>query len=368
MSPQPQPTRVLFTGHAPVHFLCFRPLFEALRNDPAFEVFVSGGFRQQIAKGQYLYDPLALFPQLGVPTKNILAVEDMQQQDFDVLFCSNTKMLEPRSVAKKVQVFHGISFRNRAIRPANMGADHYLMVGPYMSRKFEEAGLMKVGDPRQVQVGLLKSDALLDGRLQRSALLDLFGFDGTRPVIAFCPTGQRYNALDQYGLALLHDLQDTGRYDILVKLHDHPHGSKDWSEDIADLQGPHLKIVETYDVMPVLAASDLLITDASSVSNEYVLLDRPIIYMDVPKLIEAAMGKEDSMTDLATWGRRTGTVVSSAAALPGAVMEALARPDALSHVRQESAADLFYNPGKAVAAAMSWIHANLVPCTETQSA
>jgi len=343
-----------------VHFLCFRPLFEALRRESGVEIFVSGGFRQKVGDGEYQYDPLAMFPQLGVPTDHVLSVEDMKQQDFDVLFCANTKMLEPRSVAKRIQVFHGISFRNRAIRPANMGADHYFMVGPYMSRKFEEAGLMPVGDPRQVQVGLMKGDALLDGSLQRAPLLDLFGFDGTRPVIAFCPTGQRYNALDRYGLALLEDLLATGRYDILVKLHDHPHGSKDWSDDVLDLQGPHLRMADTFDVMPVLAASDLLITDASSVSNEYSLLDRPIIYMDVPELIEKAMGKADSMTDLATWGRRTGQVVSSAAELPDAVMEALARPDALSAIRKESAADLFYNPGHAVETAVAWIQQNLI--------
>ncbi len=360
--------RILFTGHAPVHFLCFRPLFEALRKEPGVDIFVSGGFRQKLEDGSFQYDPLAMFPQLGVPAEHILPVEEMKQQDFDVLFCSNTKMLEPRSVAKKIQVFHGISFRNRAIRPANMGADHYLMVGPYMSRKFEEAGLMKVGDPRQIQVGLMKTDALLDGSLQRSALLELFGFDGTRPVLAFCPTGQRHNALDRYGLALLENLMATGRYDILVKLHDHPHGSKDWSEDVLDLQGAHLKMADTFDVMPVLAASDLLITDASSVSNEYLLLDRPIIYMDVPELIEKAMGKGDSMTDLATWGRRTGVVVDSAEALPDAVMEALARPDALSDTRKQAADDLFYNKGKAVSAAMAWIRDNLVPSPASLSA
>jgi len=350
-----RPIRALFTGHAPVHFLCFRPLFEALRKDPNVEIFVSGGFRQPIGEDEYQYDPLALFPQLGVPTENILPVDEMKQQDFDVLFCSNTKMLEPRSVGKKVQVFHGISFRNRAIRPANMGADHYLMVGPYMSRKFEEAGLMKVGDPRQVQVGLMKTDPLFDGSLEKTALMDLFGFDGTRPVIAFCPTGQRYNALDVYGLALLEELRATGRYDILVKLHDHPHGSKDWSEDVNDIQDAHLKMAQTYDVMPVLAAADLLITDASSVSNEYSLLDRPIIYMDVPKLIEKAMGKSDSMTDLASWGRKTGLVVDSVDSLANAVMESLAKPDALSEIRQEAASDLFYNKGKAVDAAMAWL-------------
>ena len=34
---------VLFTGYAPVHFLCFEPLYRRLRESSDFEVFLSGG-------------------------------------------------------------------------------------------------------------------------------------------------------------------------------------------------------------------------------------------------------------------------------------------------------------------------------------
>ena len=35
--------RILFTGYAPVHFVCFRPVYERLRRVPGVQVFVSGG-------------------------------------------------------------------------------------------------------------------------------------------------------------------------------------------------------------------------------------------------------------------------------------------------------------------------------------
>ena len=46
-----------------------------------------------------------------------------------------------------------------------------------------------------------------------------------------------------------------------------------------------------------LFVADLLISDASSVSNEYALLDRPMVFLDVPKLLKTARGK-GSMVDL----------------------------------------------------------------------
>ena len=62
-------------------------------------------------------------------------------------------------------------------------------------------------------------------------------------------------------------------------------------------------MVRQPDVILTLFAADLLITDASSVANEYALLDRPIVFLDVPELLAAA-GGEGSAPDLETWGRR----------------------------------------------------------------
>ena len=36
---------VLFTGHAPVHYACFRPLADRLRELPGVRVFVAGGLK-----------------------------------------------------------------------------------------------------------------------------------------------------------------------------------------------------------------------------------------------------------------------------------------------------------------------------------
>src|SRR5439155_1685486 len=78
-------------------------------------------------------------------------------------------------------------------------------------------------------------------------------------------------------------------------------------------EGEHLRLARTPDVVECLFAADLLISDASSVVNEYALLDRPIVFLDVPELLAAARDREGSALDLDTWGRRGGEVVAEPA-------------------------------------------------------
>lgn len=349
------PLRVLFTGYAPVHFVCFQPIFERLLAEPGVEIHVSGGLREKTETG-HLFHPLAMYRPLGVPADRILTVEQIAGMDFDLLFASNTKMLKPRSVGSCIQVFHGISFRNRAIREENLGADHFLIAGPYMERKFVEAGLLEPDDPRVVRSGFVKTDRLVDGSLDRAQLLSTYGFDGSRPVLLYAPTGQRHCSLDLCGLELIRKLKETGKYDLLIKLHDHPHGAtRNWPAEIGELQDRHTILSDSLDVIPLLYLADLLISDASSVSNEYALRDRPMVFIDVPKLLEKAANKEGSMMDLATWGRSGGPVVRTADEAVAAVAEGLADPGRYSPQRRQIAADLFFNPGRATDFAVDWL-------------
>jgi CDP-glycerol glycerophosphotransferase (TagB/SpsB family) len=116
--------------------------------------------------------------------------------------------------------------------------------------------------------------------------------------------------------------------------------------------------VRAPDVIPSLFVSDLLITDASSVANEYVLLDRPIVFLDVPELLTAA-GREGSALDLATWGRKGGEVVGNPVTAAGAVAHGLGNPGRRSAVRAGIVRDLFYHPGGATDAAIEWLQAEL---------
>lgn len=365
--PDPGTRRILFTGYAHVHFACFHPLYERLTGLPDVEVFVSGGLRSKTEAGIH-HDADAMYRPFNVPPERVLSVQEIQDLDVDLLFAANTKLIEPRSAGARIQIFHGISFRNRAVRPKNMGCDYYFLAGPYMHRRFTEAGLLNRHDPRAVPVGFMKTDRLLNGELDRSRQLEQYGLSGERPVLLYAPTGQKYNSLETMGEEVIDRLTRDGRYDLLIKLHDHPKNKDvDWRERLARFENSHCRVVRDLDVVPQLHLADLLISDASSVTSEYSLLDRPMIFLDVPRLIRRAEKVSDSMLDLKSLGREGGPIVEHPDEIVPAVQRSLADPSKYAAVRRSMAEDLFYNPGRATDAAMSWLNEHLM-CPELVAA
>lgn len=346
--------RVLFTGYAPVHYLCFRPLHERLASLDGVEVLLSGGLERETEEGTVVHDEQALYGPLGIPRDRVLSVAEAKEQDFDFLFAGNTTLIRPRSIGTTVQIFHGVSFRNRAIRPANMNCDYYFLIGPYMTRRFAETGLLPAGDPRGVRVGFMKTDRLLDGSLDRKKLLAADGLDGRRPVVLYAPTGQKHNSLETMGEQVIAKLVADGRFDVVLKRHDHPKFDIDWNARLAPLVGPRFRITSEPDVIKLLSIADLLITDASSVSSEFSLVDRPMLFLDVPELLAKAEKKQDALMDLDTWGRKGGTVVAGPDDVVDAVADGLAHPQSKGEIRRAMAADLFFNPGTATDHAFAW--------------
>jgi CDP-glycerol:poly(glycerophosphate) glycerophosphotransferase len=355
--------RILFTGYAPVHFVCFRPVYERLRRLPGVEVFVSGG--REPGGGGEAADEAApvtareLYRPFRIPPRRVLSLEAMRRQRFDMVFCAHVSGYFPREDSERVQIFHGLSFRNMAVRRDVLVYDHLFITGPYMRRAFREQQLLRSEDPRLVPIGFPKVDRLVDGSLDRRAILGRLGLGGRRPVLLYAPTGQKGNSLETLGEEVIRRLRATGRYDILIKLHDHPRDkSVDWPRRLRPLLDRHTKLVRDFDIVPYLFIADLLISDASSVSSEYALLDRPTVFLDVPEMIRAMRAKGRAI-DLDTWGRKGGVTVRWPDEAVDAVRESLAHPRRGGALRRAMARDLFYNPGRATGAAVAWIRERL---------
>jgi hypothetical protein len=351
--------RILFTGYAPVHFVCFRPIYERLRRLPDVAVFVSGGQDKESQDGVAPVSARELYRPFRIPPRQVLSLDAMRRQRFDMVFCAHVSGYFPRDDQERVQIFHGLSFRNMAVRRDVLVYDHLFITGPYMQRAFQEQQLVRRGDPRLVPIGFPKVDRLVDGTLDRRTLLRRLGLSGRRPVLLYAPTGQRGNSLETQGEEVLRRLRATGRYDILIKLHDHPRDdSVDWARQLRPLLDAHTKLVRDFDIVPYLFIADLLISDASSVSSEYSLLDRPMVFLDVPDMIRAMRAKGRAV-DLDTWGRKGGVTVRWPDEAVDAVRDSLAHPRRGSDLRRAMARDLFFNPGRAADAALVWIRDRL---------
>ena len=351
--------RILFAGYAPVHFVCFEPIYRRLMDMDDIQVEVSGG-READAEGRGELTAAELYRPFDLPSECVVELDEMYERSYDLVFSAHISGFFPKEDRRRIQLFHGLSFRNMAIRRDVLIYDHLFVAGPYMMRALTESKLCRPESDRLVPTGFVKVDPLRNGSLDRGRILDEIGFSGDRPVVLYAPTGQKRNSLEGAGPEVIRRLRETDEYDILIKIHDHPRDrGEPGREELLTYLDDHTRMATGFDVVPYLFAADLLITDASSVSSEYSLLDRPMIFLDVPDLIRAAITSKKGRFDMDTWGRRAGTVCRWPDQAVDAVAWSLANPDAHGDVRRAMAADLFYNPGQATDAAVEWILAEL---------
>ena len=157
---------VFFSGYAPVHLLCYLPVYERLKRDNDIELRVAGGFRNKISEEEITYDSTGFFEPHAVDAAHIITIEEAQASDFDVLVSSHlSDGLFPRSAKSTVQIFHGVSMKNLAVREKALRFDHLCLPGRYHAEKFTEQGLVTPG--RQYAVtGFPKSDRIVDTEIE----------------------------------------------------------------------------------------------------------------------------------------------------------------------------------------------------------
>jgi hypothetical protein len=339
--------RILFAGYAPVHFVCFEPVYRLLRNDPRLEIWLSGGYKSvRDAEVSFLLD--GFYDRFEVDRERVVPFSQIAQQSFDVLVCAHlSDSLFPREVGRSVQIFHGVSFKNRGIREKALRYDVLCLPGRYHADKYEQWRLVRPGGSRCLVTGFPKVDALVQGQFRRASVLEKLGIDPGRPTLLYAPTGDADNSLETMGEQVVRTIHDAGKWNLLVKLHDHPKQAKvDWGVLLSRFENDKVRLVHDWNVVPYLQAADLLITDASSVAVEYTLLDRPVVFLEVPELLKKMVRKHAAI-DMDTYGWKIGVSIKQADEALDAIAGSLAHPDRESEIRRTMAEHIFYKPGSA---------------------
>ncbi len=249
------------------------------------ELFELGGGPTYSLAG--FYDPY------GVDTERVCAFEDLPDVHFDVVLSTHSSTIFfPKSYGKSVQMFHGVSFKNFSVRDKVLSYDYACIVGPYHAGRFESEGIMGEGNTRFFLTGFAKLDALVNGKDSRTTILEAMGLNPELPTILYAPTGGKYNSLDEMGEDLICAVRDGGNWNVIIKPHDHPKKQVNWMEKLSYLEGDRVGLIRDFDIVKYLAIADLLLTDASSVSMEYTLRDKPMVFIDVPKLLQNVMDRD----------------------------------------------------------------------------
>jgi CDP-glycerol glycerophosphotransferase (TagB/SpsB family) len=181
-----------------------------------------------------------------------------------------------------------------------------------------------------------------------------------RPTAIYAPTWSPASSLHIAGEAIVSSLVDAG-FNVIVKLHDRSldrtqprfSGGIDWRERFRRIHIPgRIAFVETADSSPLLAASDVMVTDHSSIGFEFLLLDRPLVVFDAPELARTARINPEKIALL----RSAAQVVLSAREVAIAALGELEHPDRRAAARLAVAREMFYEPGTATERALEMVY------------
>jgi len=230
-------------------------------------------------------------------------------------------------------------------------------------------------DIKLFNIGYSKSDDLLCGKFSREKVLSDLGLDLHKRTILYAPSWDKGLSLRSFGEKVIEEMLKNGSVNIIVKLHPISYSSEkgpnyefytggiNWKERFERFDSyKNFRHVSEGKSDPLLAASDVMVTDLSSVALEFIMLDKPVIYIDCPEffkntLKETYTGFGNTSEEFvkndpkANAGRHTGIVIEKISQLNEAVQRALNNPSEFSQKRKELAEMLTYNKGRAADAA-----------------
>ena len=337
--------QILVDGRTAMNYATVAPIVERLQKDPRINVFFTASESPDLLKVIYAD---------ARPPHQLIKPKTAALMHFDAYLTADFLWARLPRGTRRVQTFHGVAGKYRTVydSPADSmrGWDRLFFINKRRLQNFIETGAVDADSPAIRLIGMPRLDCLLDGSLQRDAILNSIGIDPSRKTVLYAPTWSRYSSVATMGEDIVKRLGAAG-YTVIVKLHDRSRqaddyhsGGVDWGARLEPLLKANGGVLATgSNSSTYLAAADVLITDHSSVGFEYLLLDRPLIRIHVPELLE----KTDIEPVYVQLMSEAATSVENIDELSDGVDESFAAPEAKSASRQHVAGEMFYKPGTA---------------------
>ena len=351
---EPDVRRVLAYVRAPMNYVVMAPVYKRMAQDRRVQFYftTSPGASREADVYSEADDGL-----------RVISSSDARFMKFDVFLAADFIWMSLPRGTRRVQMFHGVAgkYTNVYDTPEQSvrAWDRLFFINRRRLRNFVRSGAIDSDSTAARLVGMPKVDCLVDGSLSRDTMLERLGIDPARKTVLYAPTWSAHSSLVKMGNELVERLVSAG-HAVIVKLHDRSHdpqhansGGVDWVSRLEPLlraSGGHLAMGS--DSCPYLAAADVMITDHSSVGFEYLLLDRPVVRIEVPELLKEANVNPEYVELLA---EASHTVRTPGDAV-GAVEQVLAQPNQKSTARRAIAAELFHSAGNATSLAVKELY------------
>jgi hypothetical protein len=346
--------RVLVDARTPMNFAILAPVAERLGRDPRIEV---------VFTADRPADAAAVALRAGGQAR-IQPRGTMEWRRVDL--CLTADSWDPsrlRRCLRRATFFHGMAGKYDLDSPGHLPCgfdefDRVAFINADRMRRYLETGV--VTREAAVLVGYPKVDALVNGHYAAAAVRSHLHLEMHRPTAIYAPTWSPASSLNIAGEQIVQSLVDAG-FNVIVKLHDRSldptnvkfSGGIDWRARFAQMGQPgRIAFSEAADSSPLLAASDVMVTDHSSIGFEFFLLDRPLVIFDAPDLVRVARINPEKVALL----RSAARVVRTAGDVGPAAVEELAHRDRRSSVRQTIVREMFYEPGTATERALAMVY------------
>jgi hypothetical protein len=341
---------VLVEARTPMNLAVLQPVYAPLLQDPRLDVRFTGLPRPDLQRA---------LEAAGIADRFVPRASARWMRVDLYMNADPWEAVRLRRVSRRLNFFHGVAGKYDLDRPASLplGLGRYDRIAfPNESRltAYVAAGLAT--QAQAALIGYPKVDVLARDRGDAAESARSLGLDVSRPTAIFAPTFSTASVLHEAGEAIIETLLDMG-CNVIAKLHDRSldpdprfNGGVDWTTRLHRFSAdPAFLLARGGDSTPYVLASDLMVSDHSSIAFEFCVLDRPVIVFEVPRLASEARINPEKIALL----RSAAQVVHDQQSLREAVDRSMANPSLGSAARHHVADQVFYRPGTATGRAVT---------------
>ncbi|WOH39380.1 CDP-glycerol glycerophosphotransferase family protein [Thalassotalea fonticola] len=199
-----------------------------------------------------------------------------------IFFANAFRLLEQvHTVSKSAQLGHGIGPKASYYTKSDTPMTVRFVEGEYRCNRLLE---MYPNDTF-IDVGFCKLDPIIN-KIEQGFDLQTLGLDPSKPTLTYAPTFYP-SSIECFPKNWPNNFSN---FNILIKPHyfsiakDKYHKQKQLLEHWATFNNVYLAKTSDYSLVPFLANSDVLISDASSALFEFAALNKPVVWCDFLKL------------------------------------------------------------------------------------
>ncbi|MFH1250585.1 MAG: CDP-glycerol glycerophosphotransferase family protein [bacterium] len=187
----------------------------------------------------------------------------------------------------KVQLFHGLGIEKESHYKIRHFFDIYCTSGPFVTERFKILQT-KYKYFHIEETGWPKIDYILN--YDSTDLKKKYAIPDDKTIILYAPT---FSEKMESASELIPHLKNTIRGNEYWILKFHELMDKNIIAQIDEIDANNIKIIETYDVTPLLHLADVMISDTSSVIYEFMVLNKPVVTYKTQSRIDKAINITD---------------------------------------------------------------------------